>query len=523
MTRAQNSFYNIITTLLSSVLLPILNFVTRTVFIRCLGDSYLGIEGVFSNILMFLSLANLGFDAAIAYELYHPLEEKDFVRVHALMDLYKKVYRIIGCVILGAGLCLIPLLPVFVKDYELFAELGLNAVVVFLMYLFNSATSYWFFAYKATLMSAAQKSYVLTIVGYAVSIVGTLCQILALVLTHNFLVYLAVQILFAILRKLINAIVCDRRFPFLREKAPEPLPKEQRKKIFKECYAIFFHRMNGTILNVSDTIVLTSMAGMWYVGLYSNYLAVKNAVYGVVGVITSALQASMGSLFAADNKDWTRLLYRAVSYVTCWFYGIGAIGVAVLTDSFISDVWIGERFVVSGWEHAGHIVYTPLALLVGIELYFLGHANVGSLFRNTSGLFYRLRYRPIYSILVNLIVSLLTVPYLGIAGCVVGTIVALGTGEILIDSIVINRRALEQSPLPYFLRLLGHSAIIAVSGVLCWQLCRLVPLGGVAGFLVRGVICVVTPTALFLGLTCRSTEFRYLVRAGKFLLKRMKP
>lgn len=506
--------------LLSSVLLPLLNFITRSVFIRCLGENYLGIEGVFTNILSFLSLANLGFDSAIAYELYRPLENKDFPRVHALMELYRQVYRIIGCVVFVLGLCIIPLLPHFVKDYELFGQLGLNPVVVFLMYLLNNAASYWFFAYKTTLVHAAQKKYLLTIAGYAVSIVGALAQILALVLTHNFLIYLAVQILFVILRQLLNAVVCDRCFPFLKEKASETVSKTERKRIFKDCYAIFFHRVNGTVLNVSDTFVLTSMAGMWFVGRYSNYLAIKNAIYGVVSIISSSLQASIGSLFSVDRKDWTRLLYRATTYATSLLYGIAAIGFAVLANEFIADIWIGDPFVVTTWDAGGRTVITPVALLIGVELYCSGHANVTALFRSGSGLFYRLRYRPIYTILINLVVSVLTVPHLGMAGCVLGTIAALLTGEILIDCFFINREALDQSPIPYLLRLLWQTALIAVSGALCFWLCGRIPLAGIPGFLVRGVICVVVPSAVFLGCTFRTTEFRYLYKTGLSLLKR---
>lgn len=519
MTRSQNSFLNFLTGLFSALLVPLLGFITRSVFLRTLGADYLGIEGLFSNILTMLSLADLGFGVAISYELYKPLEESDHTRIQALMKLYRNLYVVIGFVIVGIGLCLIPVLPYLVEDYETLSELGLNGVLIFLMYLFNTASSYWFFAYKSTLVNAAQKSYILTVLGYAVSIASSVAQILVLTLTHSFVFYLLTIILFTIIRDLINMVICDRRYPYLKEKTDAKISKSERRRIFKDCYAIFLHQANGVVLNASDTVILSAMAGLSVVGHYANYLSIKSAVTTILSVFTNAVRASVGSIFSTGNKEWSLLLFRVSQFVVCWLFGIGAIGFSILADDFIS-LWIGADFIVSSWTVNGTVIATPIALLIGIEIFIIGNTNLISVFRNASGTFQPLKYRPIASILLNLIISFFTVPYLGIAGCILGTIISLVSTELIIDPIVIYRHSLNTSPAGFFLRTLLYAITVAIAGLIAWWLCSLIPLTGLLGFIVHGCICVAVPCVIFVICFCRTQEFRFLLNTAKDVLRR---
>ncbi|HFQ0348369.1 TPA: transporter, partial [Enterococcus faecium] len=83
-------------------------------FIYFLGAKYLGLNGLFTNILSFLSLAELGIGSSIIYSLYKPLAQKDESKVKALMNLYKKTYEFIGIFIGIVGVLIIPLLPLFI-------------------------------------------------------------------------------------------------------------------------------------------------------------------------------------------------------------------------------------------------------------------------------------------------------------------------------------------------------------------------------------------------------------------------
>ena len=512
MTRTQNSFYNLITGILTNFLIVVLNFVTRMVFVRSLGTSYLGIEGLFTNVLSLLSLAELGFGAAIVFKLYKPIEEGDEQRIRVLIKLYRRAYAVIGAVIVAAGLCLIPALPHLVRDYERFAELGLNAVVIFLIYLVNSACSYWFFAYKAELVTAYQKSYIINLVNNVVSIASSITQILVLVYTRNFLLYLAVRIVFTILLNLVCAAVCDRRYPFIRERTSESVSREERRDFFRDCASLFLYRANDVVIGASDNIVLSKLLGLTYVGLYSNYLAVKVSLRNLLSYFTYSLQASLGSIYSTGKLEWSRLMYRVEKFASAWLFGVAAIGTALLLDDFIT-LWLGPDYVVNSWTYGDTVIHTPVALLVGIELYFVGQQYDCSTFRSAMGLFQKAKLRPVASILVNLAVSIAAVPYIGIAGVVVGTIVSGVTTTLIVDPIVIHKYGLQQPAWPDFLRSIGYIALLTAAGFLCRWVCGRIPWEGIVGFIVHGILCVLIPSAVFTLCFFRTQEFRFLWNA----------
>ena len=522
MTRTQNSFFNLITGIGSSLLMIVLNFATRSVFIRTLGTSYLGIEGLFSNILTMLSLAELGFGSAIVFKLYRPIEENNRPRILVLMKLYRKVYFIVGAVVAVIGLGLIPLLPVLIKDYESIAALGLNAVFVFLLYLFSSVSSYWFFAYKTTFVQANQKSYLLTVVGYGLSVANSVLQILVLFFTRNFLLYLAVSIAFAILRNLVSAWICDRKYPYIREKTSDKISKEELKEFFKDCSALFLYRASNIVLSASDNLVLSAMVGLEPVGLYANYLSVNASIRSLLYSFTNAVQASLGSIYSTGKLEWSRTIFRVVNFVSFWLYGVAAIGTALLLNDFIT-LWIGSEYVVASWTVGSTTVSTPVALLIGIELYIMGQQFYCGSFRNAMGLFQQLKYRPVLSVTINLTFSILLVPHLGIAGCVLSTIIAGLSTNLIIDPIIIFKKGLKQSPLAYFVRNFLYKLTAIAAGLCCWAIYNATPIDGIFGFLVHGCICVAVPSLVFALVFFRTEEFRYLLNTVKTLLPRFLP
>ena len=157
--RTQNAVSNIITGIGGQMLTIVLKFVTRTIFIHTLGTRYLGVNGLFDDILSMLSLTELGIDTAINFKLYKPLAEHDEKRVRVLMKFYKEAYFFIGICVLVLGLGMIPLFPYLIKDYDKLETLGINAALVFVIYLFRSVTSYLFFASRSAIVKADQKTY----------------------------------------------------------------------------------------------------------------------------------------------------------------------------------------------------------------------------------------------------------------------------------------------------------------------------------------------------------------------------
>ena len=149
--RTKNSIYNFLLALIGQGLDVVIKFALRTVFIITLGKEYLGLNGLFTNILSFLSLAELGVGAAITYSLYEPIANNDESKILPLMALYKKAYTIIGTGVIAIGISLTPFLKFLIAEMPNIE----NIQLIYTLFVINSGISY-FFSYKSSYISANQ-------------------------------------------------------------------------------------------------------------------------------------------------------------------------------------------------------------------------------------------------------------------------------------------------------------------------------------------------------------------------------
>ena len=160
---------------LFQILNIVIPFVMRTVILHVLGVKYLGLNGLFKSILSILNLAELGVGSAMLFSMYKPIAEDDHDTICALMKLYRTLYRLIGLVVLAIGLGLTPFLHVLVKD-EIPADI--NLYVLYFMTLGSTVVSYWLFAYKNSLLTAHQRSDIVSKIALAVHLVEYALKIL---------------------------------------------------------------------------------------------------------------------------------------------------------------------------------------------------------------------------------------------------------------------------------------------------------------------------------------------------------
>ena len=113
--RTKNATRNIFFGIMYRMVATLCPFAMRTILLYVLGVEYLGLNSLFTSLLSFLSLAELGVGNAMVYAMYKPIAEDDTESICALLNLYKQLYRIIGTIILSAGLLLFPFVGYLVK------------------------------------------------------------------------------------------------------------------------------------------------------------------------------------------------------------------------------------------------------------------------------------------------------------------------------------------------------------------------------------------------------------------------
>lgn len=501
--RTKNSVLNLVTSLGGQILIIVLKFVTRTVFILTLGKAYLGINGLFSDILTMLSLTELGFDTAINFKLYKPLAEKDEKRVRVLLKFYKKAYEVIGIVIFLLGVCTIPLLKYIINDYDSLATIGINAVLIFVLYLFQSVSTYLFWAYKSAVVKADQREYLLNISSYIVTILMNVFQMSILIIKKDFVLYTATMVIFNILQNLINALIAQHYYPQYFSKEEDSLSEEEIKGLFKDCGALFVYKVNGVVLKATDNMVLSTFIGLSIVGMYSNYLMFYTTIRTLLAKCYNAVKASMGNLFAKSDLDTKYSFFEAMNFITIILYGTACIGVAVVANELIEN-WIGEVYVIP----------QPFSILMGIEILFLGLKNNLGQIRNVTGAFRQMWLRPVLGIIINLVVSILMVQSYGIYGVLIGTIVADILTNFLVDPSVIYKYCFEEYRKVsfYYKENLRYIFLLICIGLVDYYICNSFIVGyGWLSVIAHCIICSLSVPLIFITFYWKKPSCQYLV------------
>ena len=505
--RTKNSVLNFTTGIGGQILNVVLQFLVRTVFIQTLGKSYLGINGVFSNVLSMLSLAELGVGSAILYKLYEPISRNDYKRITALMHFYKTVYRYIGIVVAALGLLLIPFLPYLAKDYGKLASLKINAVFIFVLFLSRSVASYFFFAYKSGIIKANQKEYIINIVKYFGTIFASVLQVILLLLYHNFTLYVAVLIVTVICENVVIGMIADRMFPYINDIPQEKLKKSEIIGIFKDCGALLLYRLNRVVLKATDNLVLSSFFGFDMVALYSNYYIFYTTIDTILNRVFGSITHSLGNLHIEKNKEHEYNIFKTVNLITAILGGTAGIGIFVVSDELIS-AWIGEEWMIA----------QPFSALMGFEIYTLAVRHEFTRYRSSMGLFQQAKYRPLAGMIINLVLSVLLVRVWGICGVLVGTIAADWLTLVWYDPIITHKYGFKNCAKikGYFLRFLKYTGTVILCGFAVNALCGVFFCGkGWLSVVVHVLICAVAVPCSIMLVSWKTWEGQYILTVGR--------
>ena len=302
--RTKNTMRNVKTGAIVQLINKLMAFLVRTVFIKCLNSEYLGVNGLFSNVLTILSFAELGIGTAIIFNMYKPVADEDKEKLKSLMQLYKKAYNLIGVIVFVLGLCVVPFMNYIVKDAPNISE---NLILIYILFLFNTSVSY-FFTYKKSIISAHQKQSIINNIDSFFYLLKSIIEIIFLFVTKNFIVYLVIQILGTILENIILSIKADKMYPYLKEKDIKPLNKDESKGIFDNVKSLIIYKFGGVIMNGTDNILISMLVNVGTVGLCSNYTMVIQAIKSVISSALNGVTASVGNLNAVgDAKQKERV------------------------------------------------------------------------------------------------------------------------------------------------------------------------------------------------------------------------
>ena len=482
--RTSNSLKNMVFGLGGQVASLLLGFVTRWVFIATLGKEYLGVSGLFSNVLSMLSLANLGFGSAIIYSLYRPLAQNDHASVKGYMEIYRKVYAVMGVVVLLLGLALLPALPYLIEGE---VTIGEDLRLLYVLFLLQSAVSY-FFAYKQSLLTASQQNRVISIYHTVFMVLRNVLETMLLLAFRAYIPALVSMIVCQIAENIWLARVTDKKFPYLRDKSVEAvLTGEQKQALTKSVKAMFLYKISGTVINSTDSILISAFQGVVSVGLYSNYAYIVDVVRTFLSYIFNSMTASVGNYSVSESKERNVSLYYQLFFASFWIYGFTGICLGVLLNPFIT-LWIGNEYTLPGW--------TVFVIVVNYYTACVQYAS--TTYREVTGMFQVGKYRPIIAAVLNLLFSVVLGKPLGIAGVLLGTILSRAAVYFWYDPYIIHKRVLEAPVQHYFKWYAVYGASSLFAGIITFFACRILPIGHqIVHFSLSMTVCVIVPNGIF--------------------------
>lgn len=492
--RTKNAIRNLIVAWGGQIVVLLGTFVSRSIFVKILPTEYLGINGLFGNILSMLSMVDLGIGVSIAYYLYEPLAKRDEKKLSQLMNYYKKMYTTIGGIVFVLGISLTPFLDWFIKE-----ETNIpNLEIIYIMAVINSALTY-LGVYKSVLINADQKNYITSFYYNLYKVAQLVVAIIVLIITEDYLAYYSICLLETVVYNITITHKANQLFPFLVKNKKEKIDNETKTMIRKNVVAMMCHKTRHIFINFTDNIVISKFISIISVGLYSNYSIILMNLNKVVGQVFSAMTASIGNFNVSEAEEKKEKLLNTIYLLDFIVYSFCSVCLFVLFNPFIK-LWLGDEYLMS----------QEIVLILVLNNYLQGMRKVVLSFKDACGLFKQDRFNALLEALLNLIISVILAKYWGIVGVFIGTIASYIFTSFWVEPLVLFKHGFKSSLFKYFktyiLYFLETSACVAMA----YYISTFIP-EGILGFILRMIVCgLVWGLSIFI-FHSRSEEFKTLL------------
>lgn len=487
---------------LNRIINIILPFISRTVILYVMGTQYLGLSSLFSSILSFLSLTELGIGSAMIYSMYKPIAENDHATIKALLNLYKKIYRIIGLVILSLGICLLPFLTVLIPEA---LPDGINLHLLYMIYLLNSVLSYWLFAYKNAMLQAYQRDDINSKIASIITPVSYIVMLGSLALTRNYYSYVIWLPIFTVATNVLRLLFVNRIFPSV---VPEgEVSPELKKSIIKKTSALIGTKLNTVVLNAADNIVMSAFLGLTAIAMYGNYHYVMTSIIGFLGIAYSSMTAGLGNSLQTESLDDNYRNFEKFSFINSWLVGWCTVCLVCLYQPFMK-IWVGEELMF------------PFYVVLEMGLYFFVYQirKIPVVYKDAAGIWWEDRFRPYVCMIVNVVLNVVLVQIIGISGVILSTVFSLFI-SIPWENYTIFKYVFHRSSGSYYGKMFFSAGTMLIAGGVTLWVCSFFG-EGILSLLLQGVVCIIVPNLIFVLCNCKRKEFKETMTFVKRIVKR---
>ncbi len=454
-----------------SLLLP---FIVRTVVIIRFGALYLGMNSLLGSIFQMLSLAELGFGMAVVYSLYRPVAEGDTDTVCAYLGTYRKIYRIIGLVILAAGLALMPFFPYMLHGQTVPEDMDI--FIWYLIFLADTVISYLLFGYKTAIPSALQRIDLLSRVDTVVLIGRTLVQIAFLLLTDCFYFYLLSSLGFTVLRNFLISHLVERFYPqYVCRGHVDAAHFVELKRLVG---GLSLSKFRGASRHMIDSLCITVFVSLTVTAIYSNYFLIHSAMTSLFSIIGASMVASVGNSIVTESVEKNYQDMRRFNFMYMLLAGWAVICMLCLYQPFVR-LWVGPDLMLG----------MPEVLAFCLYFYVLKMGDLRWIYFEGVGLWWKARYIVIAEIICNIVLNILLAKFWGVLGIIVATLISLFFINFIGEAWILFKEYFKNGRLhTFFADQTLYFGVTVVIAFVCLCACEGVETS-VVGLLMRLLIC----------------------------------
>lgn len=420
-------------------------FVINRYFVDALGVDTLGLMRLFTQLLGYLNLADLGIASASAYALYKPLAEKDYERVGIIMNTMRNFYTRVAIFVLILGFPFMISLGYITNNNSL----PVSVYVAWLLYVVNLSINYLFARYSVLFTADQQFSYVRIVQGVG-KLVSCTLQLIAIVFVQSFTLFCLAMLI----ENLFSAVIYIKRYRDNYRYIPEM--QEKDKGILADIKNLFWHRIATIIVFNTDYLVLSKFTSLKVVGQYSTYLIVTQMVMMIVNIIVPAISPAIGAFIATSSKRDVYKQWQQYNVLFFYIAGGASLMCVFLIQPFIA-LWMGEHFLLS----------TVTMCLIIANMYMTIARQATATFKANAGFFDDI-YVPIGEALTNLVMSLILVQYIGVNGVVIGTVLSNLIFVHVIQPVLVFNRCYDLSLKHYLSDTAKVLFPTCIGGLLSW-------------------------------------------------------
>ena len=163
--------------------------------------------------------------------------------------------------------------------------------ISFLLYASGISVGY-FWVHKRLFLQTNEELYLVNLADTTINIMVSIVRIIVVIVTGDFLCYVSLSIVQAVLSNIFINIICKSKHPDITAEKPEPCAETVN--LNSDLRYVIPLKVSNYIYKSTDNVIISRFLGLVQVTLYSNYMMIVNYMRLFYDQLMNIIQISMG-------------------------------------------------------------------------------------------------------------------------------------------------------------------------------------------------------------------------------------